>query len=787
MAARKLGGGDIGYPDFDPGDRQEGRVFDFTSHERAREALELMLSMPGNGFNVFVLGENRSGRLTSTVEFLTDEVKSRPAPKDWVYVNNFVRSWEPIPAALPAGRGRKFRDRMAALVENISEALRTAFGGADFQKRVEEEGDAARQKINAEIESVQAEARRHGLEILQTPQGPMIVAIDGEGKPVPPDALTDEQKATIEAQGPVLAGRIRDISRDAATMHAALQERTLELGRQTADFTCAPLIDTVAADFSEIPDLTRWLVALKADIVENYRVVRPVPDDMQRPPEMEPKIRYAVNLLVDNQGEEHAPIVVEANPTYERLFGRIEYRQSPQGMETDFTLVRGGAFHRANGGILVLRADGVASSPGSWQAIKAALRDDELRIEEPFRSTGPAVAGAPSPQPIPLDLKVVLVGAPRWYYTFFSADPEFQSYVKLKADIDPVMEASPENIANYAGMIRQMAREAETGERQCDDAAISLLLGLASRWAADRRKLSSQFERISDVVEESCRIAKGESSRTITRELVVRALAANRRRNARIEDRIQEQIAEKSVLISTTGSKVGQVNALTVRDLGDHAFGTPSRVTASASVGRRGVVNIERDVGLGGPIQQKGALVLQGWLTGRFARRFPLSFNVSITFEQSYGGVEGDSASLAELVCILSDLSGVPVRQDLAITGSVNQHGEAQVIGGAHYKIEGFFRTCKEAGPLEGTQGAAVPLANEDNLIVSEEVAAAVTDGSFSIYGIASIEDAVELFMGIPAGEPDQNGNYPPETVFGKVAARLEEYDRILAERDGAF
>ncbi len=787
MVGRKLGASEVGYPDFDPGSSQEGRVFDFTSHQRAREALELMLSMPGNGFNVFVLGENRSGRLTSTVEFLTDAVENRPPPTDWVYVNNFARSWEPIPAALPAGQGRKFRDRMAGLVENISEALRAAFGGADFQKRVQEEGDAARQKINADMEAVRGEARRHGLDILQTPQGPMIVAVDGEGKPVPPEAMNDEQKAAIEAQGPVLAERIREISREAATVQTALQTRTLELGRQTADFTCGPLIEAFAADFSEIPDLTRWLVALKADIIENYRIFLPAPEEAERPPELEPALRYAVNLLVDHQGAKHAPIVVEPNPTYENLFGRIEYRQSPRGMDTDFTLVRSGAFHRANGGILVLRAEGVASAPGSWEAIKAALRDDQLRIEEPFRSSGPAVAGAPSPQPIQLDLKVVLVGSPRWYYTYFSADPEFQSYFKLKADIDPDMEASTGNLANYAGMIRTMARASEIGEGRCDDAAVSFLLGLASRWAADRRKLSSQFERVSDVIEEACRIAKEADAATITKYLVVRALEANRRRNARIEDRIQQQIAEKSVLISTAGRKVGQINALTVRDLGDHAFGTPSRVTASASVGRRGVLNIERDVGLGGPIQQKGALVLQGWLSGRFARHFPLSFNVSITFEQSYGGVDGDSASLAELVCILSDLSGVAVRQDLAITGSVNQHGEAQAIGGAHHKIEGFFRTCKEAGALDGSHGAALPLANEHNLVLSEEVAAAVADGSFSVYSIASIEDAVELFMETPAGTPGPDGGYPPDSVFGKVVTRLEEYDRILAERDGAF
>ena len=784
MTARKLPAAAIGLPEFAPGAREDGVVFDLSSHRRAREALELALAMPDAGFNVFVLGENRSGRLTSTVQFLENAVALREPPKDWVYVNNFSRPWEPIPASLPAGSGRQLRELMARLVGQITEALRTAFGGDDFQKLLQQESETARRQIGSRMQEVQTEARTHGLDVVQTPQGPMIVAIDDKGEPVAPESHTDEQRAAIEAHGPDIAEHVQRVGRDAAEMQSAFHERTQELGRQTADYTCGPLIDAVVAEFDEHRDLTRWLIALRADMIENYRAFLPVPEDAGRPPELDPVRRYAVNLLVDNQGVEHAPVVVEANPTYENLFGRIEYRQSPRSLDTDFTLIRAGALHRANGGVLVLRADGVASEPGVWPTLKAALRDNALRVEEPYRNAGPPVAGAPTPLPIPLDLKVVLIGAPRWFYTFFSADPEFQAYFKVKADIDAEMDATPENIETYGGLIRAMARGAGSGDMACDDDAVALLLGLTARWAADRGKLSSQFERVQDVLAEAHQLADGEGASAITREIVARAIDARRRRNGRIEDRIQEGIADRAVLISTTGARVGQINALTVRDVGDHTFGTPSRVTASASVGRHGVLNIERDVGLGGPIQQKGAMVLQGWLSGRFARKFPLSFNVSITFEQSYGGVDGDSASLAELIAILSDLSGVPVRQDLAITGSVNQHGEAQAIGGAHYKIEGFYRTCREAGTLGAGQGVAVPVANEENLVLSDEVAAAVTDGKFSIYSLTTIEDAVELFTGVAAGEADADGNYPADSVLGKVAARLAEYDRILSERE---
>ena len=784
MAIKTIPADNLGLPAFDPGSKEDGVIFDLSSHERAREALSLALSMEDDGFNVFVLGENQSGRLTATVEQLQAASASMPAPFDWIYLNNFSRLSEPAPVRLPPGQGREFRQAMERLVGALGEALKAAFGGDAFQTRMQSEGEAAQNALAASMKDVQDEARQHGLEIVQSPQGPMIVAVDENGGAIDPEKMTEDQRATIARVGPELARKIHDISRKSAEIRTDLQEKAGELGRQVADQTCGPMVDYFIGEFSGQEGLGRWLVELRNDIIENYQIFLPAADDVPRPPALSPEGRYAVNLLVDNNTAENAPVIVEPNPTYQNLFGRIEYRQSMRAMETDFTLIQPGSLHRANGGTLVLRADAIAADPGVWNALKGALRDREIRIEEPYRQHAPPVAGALSPYPVKLDVKIVLVGAPNWYYTFFSADPEFRSYFKIKADIDPYVDADAANLETYGGLIRQMAR---ADGASCEDDAVARLLGIASRWASDRTKLSSQFERIADVLAEARQLAESEGLERISADTIDTAIDNRRRRNARFEDRVQEGIADESVLIATTGSVVGQINALTVRDVGDHSFGTPSRVTASASVGRRGVLNIERDVGLGGPIQQKGALVLQGWLTGNFAREFPLSFNVSMTFEQSYGGVDGDSASLAELIAILSDLAEVPIRQDLAITGSVNQHGSAQTIGGAHQKIEGFFRTCLDAGTLGDGQGVAVPSANEKNLVLMGDVADAVADGKFAIYSIETIEDAVELFTGVPAGEPDADGNYPEDTVFGKVAAKLRRYDRILMERDGAF
>lgn len=776
---KQLKAEEVGKPAFDikPSEGADlPDVFALSSHRRAREALEFGLGINDQRFNMFVLGDEQSGRLTNTRRYIEEAAQALPAPEDWVYLNNFNRPTEPRPYRLPAGMGRQLRDGLADLIAQIAASLNEAINNEEFQSRLQSEQAAAQSGIDQAMAALREKAQGQGVDILQTEQGLMIIAIDDEKNPVPPDQMTPEQQQKVEAATPELSRELAALMRQSAELRASLQGRAEEMGRAVADQTCAPLLDDFAKQFGEVSGLARWLVELRGDIIENFGRFLQKDEEGRTVP---PGRRYAVNLLVDNRDQESAPVIVEPNPTYENLFGRIEYQQGERSFQTDFTMIRAGSLHRANGGLLILRADAIANTPGVWGFLKGALRDGEIRIEEPHRASGLPVAGAPKPSPVPLSVKVVMVASPHWYYTFFSGDPEFRNYFKVKADIDRDMEASAENLSLYGAIIR--AQVAAAGGVSIDDEAITYLLGITARWAADRTKLSSQFERVEEVIIEA--LHGSGHDKPLSRDCIIAAIANRRRRNARMEDRAHEGIETGALIISTDGSTVGQVNGLTVRDAGDHAWGTPSRITARASAGRLGVINIERDVALGGPIQQKGAMVLQGFLTGLFARRYPLSFNCSITFEQSYGGVEGDSASLAELLAIMSDLSGVPLRQDLAITGSVNQRGDAQAIGGAHHKIEGFFRACLSQGDLTGNQGVIIPQSNERNLVLRDDVVAAVADGKFHIYSVATIDEAVELFTGMTPGMADKNGLFPDDTVYGKVAAQLDAFDKALTER----
>lgn len=780
MPAKRLDAADIALPDVTLNGEAGGDVFSLSSHSRAREALEFGLNVDDPGFNVFVVGEDRSGRMTATLQYLEGFVEGSKPPDDWVYLNNFRRPHRPRPISLPAGAGRHFRDRLAALVRQLRESLAAALGGEGFQSEIRAEGGRLQQAVAAEMSALRASAREHGLDVVQTPQGPSIVSIDAEGKPVSPDTLPAEDRERRQAAAQQIGEQLAAISRRAAQEQTAMGQRLNDLYRQAADSAVAPLFDVARDELAGYGRVNRWLVEMHEDVLDHLELFG-VAGDSDRQQET-PESRYAVNLFVDHGDDRNRGVLLEANPTYENLFGRIEYRPTEGGLYTDFTMIRAGSLHRANGGILVLRAEALARIPVSWDFLKAALRDKEVNIEELQRAGSMPLAGAPRPKGIPLDVKVVIVGAPRWYYAFFSVDPDFQTWFKIKAEIDADMAATPENTASYAALIRRIARDHRGFE--CEDEAVRRLLGIASRWASHRGKFTSRFEIIEDVVTEASELAHAAGGSVVTVDTIVQAIENRRYRNARVEDRMQESIREGSVMIATDGRVVGQVNGLTVRDMGDHAFGGPARITARASAGRLGVINIERDVAMGGPIQQKGVMVLQGFLSGQFARRFPLSFDCSITFEQSYGGVEGDSASLAELLAILSDLSGLSLRQDLAITGSVNQRGEAQAIGGAHHKIEGFFRTCRENGPLTGSQGAVVPVSNEKNLILRDDVAAAVAAGTFHIYSVATIGEAAELFMETPTGEADREGNYPPDTIYGRVMAQLEAFDRALYDRE---
>lgn len=777
MALKQIPAADAGMPKFPAATPlDEPDVFALSSHARAREALELGLSMSEPGFNVFVMGDDRSGRMTATLAFLKEEMRGRPAPTDWLYLNNFRRPHRPRPMALPAGVGRRFRDRMGKLVPQIREGLQHAFGEENAQSDLRKGQESLAAEISKRLEALRGEARKFGLDITQTPQGMQVVRTGGDDAP---DwmSLPEEKRRETEAAGREISQKLGEFNRWAVEQQQALAEQAQGMSKTIAESAIALLVDGVKVEFSENMGIARWLDELRQDAVEHLHFFSA--EAAQAPGYQAPELRYAVNLLVDHGDNEHPNVVLEPNPTYRNLFGQMEYRQSGGVVETDFSLIQSGALHRANGGVLVLRAEALAAQPLSWAFLKGAIRDGAIQVEELHRSNGIPIAGAPRPKEIPLRLKVVIVGAPQWYYKFFSADPDFQAYFKIKADIDPDMEATPENLAGLGAVAQAMATK--RGSCACSDEALVELFGMSSRWAGDRGKVSAQFEPMDDLIAEAVVIARLAGRRdSLDVEDIQAAHEAKNRRNRRIEDRSQEAIQTGAIRIDVTGEAVGQVNGLTVRDYGDHAFGGPSRVTARASMGRLGVVNIERAVSMGGPIQQKAAMILQGFFTGQFARRIPLSFTVSMTFEQNYGGVEGDSASLAESIAIISDLAELPVRQDIAVTGSMNQFGVAQSVGGVHYKIEGFFRSCQEAGPLTGTQGCIVPSSNAEQLVLSETVTDAISAGKFTVMTADSLSDALEYMLSTPAGVADENGDYPAGSIYGRVQARLRKFNEEL-------
>lgn len=782
MVARSLKADKVGIPRFKWKARKTATLFDLSSHERARAALDFGLSMQTPGFNIFVLGPDRAGRMTETLAYLRDCNASKKPASDWVYLNNFLRPHRPKPFALPAGSGRKLRQCMEHFVAQLRTALKQTFEGEAYQARVQAVTQRLTKRAEAALAGLREEAAQVGLGIFQGEQGPAFAPMDPQGAAVPWDKVPLEDREAMAANAKKLIAKLQAINEEIALDRAGLMQTIADITQDVARDACDILLRPLIAQFSG-QGLNRWFVELEQDILDHLRSFGPAVDPQGQPIAVEkPEQRYAVNLLVDNGDTNCPPVILESTPEYENLFGEIQYRPGASHLETDFTLIRPGALHRANGGVLVLRADALAALPGSWQALISALRDGYIRIEERHRQNAMPVTGAPSPKAIPLSLKVVIVGTPALYYGGYSPSPDFRALFKVKADIAQDMPASAANLSIY-GTVLQARAKTQTG-RGLKDGAISYLLGLAARMIGDRSRLSASLELLDDLISEAAARTSGKGP--LTEADLIMARQEQEQRNNHVEVSSQDMIDRGVVMIATEGSVIGQINGLTVRDTGDHAFGGPSRITARASVGRHGVLNIERQIAMSGPIQQKGALVLQGYLSGLFARTAPLSFNCSITFEQNYGGVEGDSASMAELIAVLSDLAGAPLRQDLAITGSVNQRGDAQAVGGVHHKVEGFFKLCAARG-LTGSQGVIVPHSVADGLVVDDAVRDAIAAGKFHLHTVQTVEEAASLMTGLKIGKPGKSGDYPADTLYGRVQRQLAAFDAALFQREAAL
>ena len=755
------------------------------AQERAMSALELGLGIDAEGFNLFVSGLPGTGRNTAIREYLDRVARDKPNPPDWGYLYNFHDPAQPIPVALPCGEMRTFARDVDELIHTCRAEIPSAFESDDYAHRIQqvmEEIQRERQTVTDQIES---DARAQGFTLSFTQVGITPVPLHPEGRALTPEEfsqLPKEAQEELRARSDALQHTImhamsefRRLNRDAVT-------RSRDVDAEFVRFTLKPIIDELQGKYAEHEELTEYLDRVETDMVSNIQAFKPEPERQELAPlrgmagnDDDFFTKYRVNDIVDNTLCDGAPIVFEHNPSYYNLFGRIDYRASMGMMSTNHTMIKAGALHCANGGYLVLQANGLLSNPLSWDALKRTLRSGEIHIENIGEQYSAFPTSSIRPQPIPLSAKIVLVGSPSVLQILRSADPDFRRYFKVTAEFDTIMERTAENVGKYAAFVS--GQVSEKGLRPFDKTAVAAIVDYSSRLTQDQEKLTTRFMGISDIMSEADYWADKSKCDRVASEHVTKAIDERRYRASMVEDRILESIELDSVHISTEGCVTGQVNGLAVYFRGDHNFGRPSRITARVSVGRGQVVNVERDTRMSGRIHNKGFMILRGYLNGKYGGQRPLSMSASVTFEQTYGNIDGDSASSTELYALLSALSEVPIRQGIAVTGSVNQTGEVQSIGGATHKIEGFFDVCEAKG-LTGEQGVVIPRDNVRNLMLRPEVVDAVRDGAFHIYAVSEIDEGIEVLTGMEAGEKGEDGKYPEGTIHFLVERRLEEMSR---------
>lgn len=742
-------------------------LFDLSSHERARQAIEFGLRMRKHNFHVFVLGDERSGRMTATLAYLKNYIQQFESPDDWVYLNNFSTNYRPIPFRLPAGKGRSLREDLQELIVQLMMRFQKAFHDPKYRKKIDNVTYQLQTQWQKNLSELHAEANKHQCRIVQTADHTYDVECVNEDAEL--DGMYDVRRHLNYC---IIQGQLSN-------------QKAQERIQNWRDRTAQKVIEQTSRLFRKkwTPYLDAWIDDLCEDILDhidlfNASVQQDNAIEQDGLPFDEQNFeRYSVNILVDHSHSPHPKVVVEPNPTYERLFGTIKYRNGSSGLEPHFTLIRGGALHEANGGILVLRAEALAQAPDVWNALKAALRDRRIRIEERFRDSMPPLWDAPEPHYIPLDVQIFLVASPQWYYDFFCNELDFHNYFKIKADIDSDLPMTSYNIQVYQGLIMQNA--CDIAGRSIDKLAVEAILRQSARWSHHRHRLSARFEQVGDVLLEAAAFVEddeGKPPNPILVHHVEQAVEARRKRNSRQADRHFEYMHQEQILVDTQGSHVGQVNGLTVLSMGDHSYGIPCRITARSYIGTQGVINIERLTHMGGAIQQKGTFILEAFLKGTFAQDKPMCGSCSVTFEQNYVDVEGDSATLAELVAILSSLADLPIRQDVAITGAMNQWGDSHSVGGVHTKIEGFYTLCSERG-LTGTQGVIIPQANETSLVLRDDVAQAIADQKFSVWSVHNVQEAAEILM--EAAWED--------TIFPRVQSRLQEYAKCLRDYNSSM
>jgi lon-related putative ATP-dependent protease len=757
---------------------------------RAVEAIQFGIGIQREGYNLFALGPSGTGKRTTISHFLTDKARGGPVPPDYCYVNNFDLPHKPTALRLPPGQGTALKEDMESLVEELRTAIPAAFESEDYRTRRQEIEEELKEQQEKAFNAIQEQAKERDIALIRTPVGLAFAPLRDE-EVVSPDEfqqLPEEKRGQTESSINKLQEQLQNTIRQVREWQRAAREKMRELDGEVGMFAVGHLIEELQEKHGDLEGVKAYLEAVRQDVIDNVDQFRS-PEEAQEvlgialPRSLagaSPFRRYQVNVLVDRSVSDGAPVVREDHPTYPNLVGRIEHVAQMGALVTDFNLIKPGALHRANGGYLILDVRELLVQPYAWDGLKRALRGKQLQIESLGQALSLVSTVSLEPEPIPLDVKVVLIGDRLLYYLLYELDPDFRELFKVEADFSEELEREPENNQLYARMLATIVRR--EGLRAFDRKAVARVIEHSSRLAGDSQKLSTHLLSVADLLRECDYWAQTAGNGAVTAEDVERAIDGQVRRADRLRDRVQEQIEQGTIMIDTDGARVGQVNGLSVLSLGGFSFGRPSRITARARLGKGQVVDIEREVELGGPIHSKGVLILSGFLAARYAPAHPLSLSASLVFEQSYGGIEGDSASLAELLALLSELAQVPVQQSLAVTGSVDQHGQVQPIGGVNEKVEGFFDTCQARG-LTGDQGVVIPAANVRNLMLRQDVVDAAREGAFRVYAVDTADQAVELLAGLKAGERDETGAFPAGSFNQMVESRLIE----LAKRQREF
>ncbi len=760
--------------------------------DRALEALQFGLEMKGKGFNVYAAGLPGTGKNTAVRRFVHSVAQTRPTPPDWCYVANFRHPYEPRALPLPPGRARAFHRDLKAFVEEARRTIPDALQSQDLLSRRDllvRKADEERSKV---IEGFSRKAAGLGFAVQVSSAG-ITVTPSREGKPLTDpeiQALPAARRKELAKNRAALATRLNRGAKQLADLDVRIRQEVRTLRDGGVRSAIERLVSALAGRYQDVPVVAQYLRDLEQDLMENAHLFagdaaeEPATGDGPWPRDDRTLRfrRYEVNVIVDNTDRKGAPVIAEANPTYNNLFGRIENEARFGTLVTDFTLIKGGALHKANGGFLILQVNDLAKNQASYAGLKRALQSGTIAIEETGERLGMTSAKSLTPEAIPLSVKVVLIGDPSTYDTLYENDPDFGPLFKVKAHFDDAIPRTPKNVDLYGRFIHSLVKA--EGLNHLDAAAIAKVVEQGSRFAEDQTKLSTRFTDLADLVREAAFYAAQDGAKRVTAKHIAKALEEKVHRSNLLDEKLKEMIARGVILIDTAGAKVGQVNGLTVMSVGDLEFGQPSRVTASVGLGREGIIDIEREAKLGGQIHTKGVLILSGYLTEMYARDKPLSLACRLVLEQSYGGVEGDSASSTELYAILSALADLPIKQTFAVTGSVNQKGEVQAIGGVNEKIEGFFDVCKAKG-LKGDESVLIPESNAQHLMLREDVVDAVRQGRFHIYAVKMIGEGIEILTGVKAGVRGGNGRFEPGCVNDRVDRRLAEMAQAIARFAG--